>query len=85
MNTQDHHPARALSPAAIRQRRCRERRREGAVFIQMELGSSAVQVLARIGFLAACDLKKPQAVANAFSQFVSNTLQQAFDRSRVTG
>ena len=59
MITQDQTGSRSLSPTAIRQRRCRERRREGAVFIEMELGPIAIQVLARIGCLAKCDLKKP--------------------------
>ena len=30
-------------------------------------------------------LRRPQAVANAFSQFVGHTLQDALNRSRVTG
>jgi hypothetical protein len=59
MTPECHRATRSLS-AAIRQRRCRQRRRQGAVFIEMELGSGAVRVLARIGFLAESDVRRPQ-------------------------
>jgi hypothetical protein len=50
----------------------------------MELGSDAVRVLALAGFLSESDTKTPQAVAIAFSLFVSRALQDAVARSRVT-
>jgi hypothetical protein len=63
-----------LSPAAIRMRRTRERRRAGAVCFQLELHATAIDGLIALGWLAADDRSSLPAVADAFIRFASKAL-----------
>jgi hypothetical protein len=63
----------ALSAAALRMRRHRERRRKALRCLMIELRDTQVTALIRKGFLKE-DVRNPQAVKSAFYGFLDRTL-----------
>jgi hypothetical protein len=62
---------RTQTAAAARMRRYRARRAAGSVIVTFRLSRDGVALLAELGWLSGEDLRKPQAVRNAFNKFVN--------------
>ena len=79
MNCKDDKAAATLStkPAAIRQRRLRERKRKGIIFIDLEVGASAVACLVNVGLLSREMRANIHEVRRAFEKFVSRAFKEA--------
>jgi hypothetical protein len=69
---------RSISLAAERQRRCRERRRQGAMVVQIVIPPTAINNLVRLGRLRDSDLADRKAVRDAFIQFARWALAHAW-------
>ena len=62
---------RTQTTAAARMRRCRARRAAGTVIVTFYLSPGGASRLADLGWLSAEDLRRPQAVREAFNKFVN--------------
>jgi hypothetical protein len=62
---------RTQTTAATRMRHYRARRAAGSVIVTFRLSPGGVALLADLGWLSAPDLRKPQAVREAFNKFVN--------------
>ena len=69
--------SRLLSADAERQRRHRERRRRGAMPVQLVLGPVAINLLIQLGWLRASDRADREAVRDALVEFARWALPQA--------
>jgi len=65
------------SPEAQRQRRSRERRRRGAMVVQLVIGPAAIRDLIVLGWLRDGERTDRQAVRDAFVRFARSTLGHA--------
>jgi hypothetical protein len=73
--------------AAARMRRYRKRRANGTVIVNFYLSPEGIALLGHLGWLAAKDLRKPQAVREAFNRFVNSAAAVGVtpaDAQRVT-
>jgi hypothetical protein len=68
---------RLVSPAAERQRLCRERHRRGAMVVQVVISPATISNLARLGWLRDSDLADREAIRDAFIQFARCALGHA--------
>jgi hypothetical protein len=78
---------RTQTTAAGRMRRYRARRVAGTVIVTFYLSPGGATRLAELGWLSAEDLRKPQAVREAFNKFVNAAAAVGFtpaDGRRVT-
>ena len=69
-------------PAAIRQRRLRDRKRSGAVVVNLENSAPAVACLVRTGLLAPQKRTDANAVRVAFGAFVERALMRSANVAR---
>jgi hypothetical protein len=67
----------ASRPEAQRQRRSRERRRRGAMVVQVVIGPAAIRDLIRLGWLRDGERTDRQAVRDAFVRFAKWALGHA--------
>lgn len=67
----------STSAATIRQRRLRQRRRQGTVVIKLEVGARAVNCLIGAGLLTPQKRTDPVEVRIAFATFVTRALVRA--------
>ena len=67
------------SPAALRMRRARDRRRQGDVIVRIELGSCAIADLVALGWLPAADRDDKDALRRALTGLTGRGI-----RARVT-
>ena len=58
-------PAPRISPAALRMRRARERRRQGDSIVSLQVGSGAIADLIALGWLAEVDSANKDAITRA--------------------
>jgi len=72
----------SASPAAVRQRRRRERRKHGVIIVNLEVNSRAVALLVVAGFLPRDKRSDPTAVRNAFGRFVMKSMTQTAEVTR---
>lgn len=61
------------TPAAIRQRRYRERVRTGAVHVRFDVPAEVIDALVDGGYLAEWDSEKPERVARALIRIAAGT------------
>jgi hypothetical protein len=66
-----------ISPAAERQRRCRERRQRGAMVLQIVISPASISDLIRLGWLHHSELADREAVRDAFVRFARRVLGHA--------
>jgi hypothetical protein len=65
------------SPEAERQRRSRERRRRGAMVVQVVIGPAAIRDLILLGWLRDAERTDRQAVRDALVRFAKSALGHA--------
>jgi hypothetical protein len=68
---------RPVSATARRQRRCRERRRRGAIVVQFAIAPGAISDLVRLGWLDDSNRGNRRAVRDAVVQFASWAISHA--------
>ncbi len=64
----------SVTPAAIRMRRTRERRRVGTVCFRLQLDASGIETLVAAGWLAPRDRAAQTAVTEAFLRMANKAL-----------
>jgi hypothetical protein len=72
----------STSPAAIRQRRLRDRKRKGTILTNLEVGAGAIACLVRAGILASEKRTDSNEVRLAFGVFVRRALLHAANVAR---
>ena len=55
-----------------RQRRCRERKRQGCATYPVEVGEGVIDTLVRLGWLRDADATRPRCVARAISALLAD-------------
>jgi hypothetical protein len=65
----------APSPAAVRMRRTRERRRQGDVIVSVEVGPNMTSDLADLGWLPAPDRGDKNAVTRALTELIERAIE----------
>ena len=70
----------AAPTSAARQRRYRERKRQGVIRATAEIGPEACDLFVQLGDLAETDRRNPPAVRTALDRFLQRAIQQAENR-----
>jgi hypothetical protein len=74
----------APSPAALRMRRSRERRRQGDVIVNLEIGPNMTADLADLGWLPAPDHVDKDALAPALIELIERAIEVRVTRAPIS-